>query len=292
MIRISKRFLERARVRLRRYQKLFESARSRDVNESDTVVITTDFLADVLGYDKYSEITTEFAIRSTFCDLAVKLDGDIRFLIEVKSVGTDLRENHFRQALDYAANQGAEYVVLTNGILWQVHRVKFDQPISSEEILSLDLLDPNARPAQLVTQLYLLSREAANTDDLEEHRKKREATSRYVVGQVLMTEPLLRAIRRELRGLAPDVNVTTEHLGDLLHNEVIKRDVLDGERAAAAAKLVKRLARRRAKRSETEDGDAAPKHNLKLVPVVAVPAAAAKPLAPAIASVVVDEPAP
>jgi hypothetical protein len=87
------------------------NARSRDVNESDTVVIVTDFVAEVPGYDKYSEITTEFSVRSTFCDLAIKLDTELRYLIEVKSAGTDLRENHLRQAVDYAANQGITAVI-------------------------------------------------------------------------------------------------------------------------------------------------------------------------------------
>src|SRR5688500_12420991 len=112
MPKVSKRFLERAKSSLRKYQRAFEAARSRDVNESDTCVILSDFLADVLGYDKYSEVTTEFAVRTTFCDLAVKIDGTLRYLIEVKSVGTELKENHLRQAVDYAANQGVEWVLL------------------------------------------------------------------------------------------------------------------------------------------------------------------------------------
>src|SRR6185503_419403 len=82
-MRVSKRFLDRARGNLRKYQKAFEGARSRDVGESDTCVIISDFLADVLGYDKYNELTTEFAIRSTFCDLAIKVDGRLQYLIEV-----------------------------------------------------------------------------------------------------------------------------------------------------------------------------------------------------------------
>jgi hypothetical protein len=39
-----------------------------------------DFLADVLGYAKYTEITTEFAIRGTYCDLAIKMDEKLCFL--------------------------------------------------------------------------------------------------------------------------------------------------------------------------------------------------------------------
>ena len=38
---------------LKRFQPILLSARSRDVNESDTVVIVTDLLHDLFGYDKY-----------------------------------------------------------------------------------------------------------------------------------------------------------------------------------------------------------------------------------------------
>ena len=61
MIKVSKRFVDRARGNLRRYQRVLETARSRDVNESDTCVIVSDIVSDVLGYDKYTEVTTEFA---------------------------------------------------------------------------------------------------------------------------------------------------------------------------------------------------------------------------------------
>src|SRR5687768_17856622 len=134
MPKVSKRFLERAKGGLRKYQRAFEAARSRDVNESDTCVILSDFLADVLGYDKYSEVTTEFAVRSTFCDLAIKTDGRLQFLIEVKSVGTDLKDNHMRQATDYAANQGVDWVLLTNGGQWKAYKLKFEKPIQTEEV--------------------------------------------------------------------------------------------------------------------------------------------------------------
>src|SRR5829696_7453419 len=76
MAKVSKRFLDRAKTHFRRYQKVLESARTRDVGESDTVVIVTDFLSDVLGFDKYHDVTTEFAVKSTFCDLAIRVGGE------------------------------------------------------------------------------------------------------------------------------------------------------------------------------------------------------------------------
>jgi hypothetical protein len=36
-------------------------------------------------------------IRSTFCDLAVKLDGTLAFLVEVKAIGLEPKEQYIRQ---------------------------------------------------------------------------------------------------------------------------------------------------------------------------------------------------
>lgn len=244
-MKVSKRFLDRARKNLRRYQKAFEAARSRDVGESDTCVIISDFLADVLGYDKYSEVTTEFAIRSTFCDLAIKIDGRLQFLIEVKSIGTDLKDIHVRQATDYAANQGVDWVLLTNGAQWKAYKLRFEKPIEKDEVFSIDLLSPDAGPNQLLERLYLISKEAGGGSAMAAFHQQQEAKNRYVLGQLLLSEPLLTSMRRELRRLFPTVRATTAELGDLLRMEVLKRDVLEGERATAAEKAVRRGARRR-----------------------------------------------
>ena len=246
MIKVSKRFLDRAKGSLRRYQRILKSARARDVGESDTVVIVSDFLSDVLGYDKYEDVTTEFAVRSTFCDLAVKRGGRVQFLIEVKSVGTDLRENHLRQAVDYAANQGVEWVLLTNGAAWRAHRVRFEQPIAHDQVFALDLLDPDAKPQALLERLYLVSKEAGGEQEIDRYWRQKEATNRYLIAQILLDPMTLSVVRRQLRTLFPGLKVAEETLAELLRTEVLKRDVLEGEKATAAARLVRRGARRRA----------------------------------------------
>jgi sulfur transfer complex TusBCD TusB component (DsrH family) len=251
-VKVSKRFLDRAKGSLRKYQKLFESARARDVNESDTTVIISDFLAEVLGWDKYAEVTTEFCIRSTFCDLALKVDGRPAFLIEVKSIGTDLKENHLRQAIDYAANSGIEWVLLTNGIVWQAHRLRFEKPIDADEVFILDLLEPGVRQSAVLEKLYLISREAANNSAINKFWQQKEATSRYVIAQLVLSDSIVAAMRRQLRRQYSGLKITDEDLRARLLEEVLKRDVLEGERAAAAARRVKR-ARRAPKEKEAKD---------------------------------------
>lgn len=257
-MKISKRFVTRARPALKKFEKVLGDARARDVNESDTCVILTDFLAEVLGYDKYAEITSEFMIRSTFCDLAIKVDGKLHFLIEVKSIGTELRDTHLKQAVDYAANQGCEWVILTNGAHWEAHKVRFDKPISHELVFAIDLLDPANKPATVLQQLYLLSREAQSLTAIAAYHARREATSAFVLAQLVLDDATVRLLRRRLRAQFKGLKVTEDEIRTTLSAEVLKRDLTEGDRAAAAQRLVKRAARKAAKAKAAADQSAAP----------------------------------
>jgi hypothetical protein len=250
-MKVSKRFVDRAKPALRRFQKVLESARRRDVNESDTSVIVSDMLTEVLGYDKYQEVTTELSVRSTFCDLAIKIGGRLQYLIEVKSIGTELKENHLRQAIEYGSREGIEWVLLTNGHLWQAHRIRFEQPIDHDLVFEIDLLSDEATTADLLEKLYLVSREAGSVSVIDLYWQSKEATSRYVLAHVVLSEGVLHAIRRQVRSLFKETKVTTDELAVLLQSEVLKRELLEGDKAEAAAKTVKRAVRRRKRTTRT-----------------------------------------
>lgn len=243
---------------LKRFQSVLEEARKRDVNESDTAIIVTDILCDVFGYDKYGEITSEHSVRSTFCDLAIKVDGDLAVLLEVKAIGLDLKDNHIKQAVDYAANQGCDWVALTNGVVWQAYRVTFSKPIDAELVLEVNLLELNSRRSEDVERLALLSREAWQKSRLEDYAIRKQALSRFTVAAVLLTEPCLQVIRRELRRISKKVKVEIEEVERILLQEVLKREALEGEKAATAKKLIGRAARRALRAAEKEGAAAAP----------------------------------
>lgn len=237
----------RARLQtgLRRFQPVLASAKARDVNESDTVTIVTDMLNDLLGYDKYSEVTSEYAIRGTYVDLAIKIDGKLHLLIEVKAIGQTLDDRHMKQAVDYAANEGIEWVVLTNGVTWRTYKVLFGKPIHQELFMDVDLLAINARSASEVDHLFPLTKEGVVKSALQEHHEQRQATNRFVLGAILQTEPVLEMVRREVRRVSPNVKVDLEALRRLLTNEVLKREVVEGEKAIEARQKVKRSATKR-----------------------------------------------
>lgn len=251
---VPSRFAERSKTALRKYQRVLESARKRDVNESDTSVIVKDMLSDVLGYDKYEDVTTELAVRSTYCDLAIKVRGRLQYLIEVKSIGTDLKDNHLRQAIEYGSREGVEWILLTNGVVWQAHRIKFEQPIDHDMVFQVDLLDPVVKPAEIVEKLYLVSKDAGNASQIDLYWKHKEATSRYVVAQLLLQESFLATVRRHLRALFPGLKISEGEIDRLIRAEVIKREALEGEKASAAERLVKRAERRRARAKSEREG--------------------------------------
>jgi hypothetical protein len=58
----------------------------------------------------------------------------------------------------------------------------------------------------------------------------------------LQTDTILDVIRRELRRVSPDVKIDSEQIKDVLRNEVIKREVLEGEKAAEATKKISKSA--------------------------------------------------
>jgi predicted type IV restriction endonuclease len=257
MPKITAKVADRISSGLKRFQAILDSARARDINESDTVVIVTDVLQYVLGYDKYNEITSEHSIRGTYCDLAIKIDGKLSLLIEVKAIGLSLKENQVKQAVDYAANQGCDWVVLTNGILWNAYRLTFEKPIQHELVLDIDLSKLNAKKTADIELLWLVSREGVQKAGLEEYRSQREALSRFTLAALLQTDPVLDVLRRELRRISPDAKIECDEIRGVLVNEVLKREALEGDKALTAKRTVARAASRTLRKpAEKADGTA------------------------------------
>ena len=239
---VPKKVAERITAGLKRFQPILASAKTRDVGESDTVMIITDMLSEVFGYDKYSEITSEYAIRGTYCDLAIKLDGTLQTLIEVKAIGIDMKDAHVKQAIDYAANQGVYWVLLTNGITWRVYKLVFAKPIDHDLVVEVDLCALNPRSASDSELLHLWCKEGWQRSVLGDFHIQKQALSRFFLGAMLLTQPVLDVIRRELRRVSPDVKIETDQIAAVLAAEVIKRDVMEGDKAEEAKKKITKAA--------------------------------------------------
>lgn len=252
---VSNKVAERIATQLKKYQGILSDARDRDISESDTVLIIGDMLADVFGYKKYTEITSEFAVRGTYVDLAVKVGNDVRFLIEGKAIGMSLKEHHVRQAVDYGVNHGVEWVVLTSGVVWQVYKIHFKQPVDKSLIFELDLLQANPKSNQVIECFGNLSREGFTRPSMTAFFQQSQVTNKFSIAALLLGDQMLAALRREIRRVSPGCKVETDTLKAALQAEVLKRDLLDGDGAKQAADFLKKAVRTIERAKTKANGD-------------------------------------
>lgn len=240
MFKISKKVMERFVKNVPKFKVTLKNAKDRDVNESDTVVIINDMLEKVFGYDKYLEITSELAIRGTYCDLAIKMEEKFYYIIECKAIGIELKDSHIKQAIDYGANKGIPWVILTNGINWQVYKIKFEQPIDKDLVLQFDFFNLNLKEEKDLDLLYLLSKEGLKENVREEYFKKVQKIDKFIIGNLLLNEKVINVLRKELRKYANDVKIESKEIQEILESDVIKREIIDGEEARIAQDKLKK----------------------------------------------------
>lgn len=244
MSNVPKKVVERFARTIPKFQRVIQIAKDRDVNESDTVAVLNDILGEVFGFEKYLEVTSELAIRGTFCDLALKVEGKVQFLIEAKAVGITLKDAHMKQACDYGANNGVQWIVLTNGIEWRLYRIRFEQPINYDLVCSFDFMTLNPKDEKDQDVLFLLTKEGLGKNAREDFYEKVQSVNRYVIGQLILADPVLDALRRELKKLSDGIKIEPEEIEAILRTEVIKREVVEGDQAEAAKARVNKFYRK------------------------------------------------
>ena len=240
---VSKRFIKA----VPKFKKILARAKERDVNESDTVTIVTDMLEEIFGFDKYSEITREYSIQGTFCDLAIKTTKGVEYLIEVKAIGLTPNEGHLKQAVNYASREGIKWVVLTNGTTWHIHRVTLDEKVRQERLFSFDFSELNPRLKEQQETLFLLCKRGVQKDLIDEYYEYRQSVNRYTVGTILLTDEVTNVVRRELRKIKTGIKVNNEEIKALLSSEIIKRDILESDAGKEAFKQLTKVKRKEAK---------------------------------------------
>ncbi|WP_460861702.1 hypothetical protein [Nocardiopsis coralliicola] len=186
----------------------------RDANDGDTRLLVADILSYGLNFSKYGELTTEHRTGGDSIDYAIVLDGALFAPVEVKRIGAELDPRNLQQARRLALGEGAEWLLLTNGRVWQVYHLRpdrSDRAPSTELILEADLMDedPAAHPRN-VDALFHVTREAIAHDRLDDLRKWREAMEPAPLAAVVQSDPVVDAVRAELRRITGHAG----HAGD------------------------------------------------------------------------------
>ncbi len=251
MAAIPVKVIDRFKDNLGKIQKVIEQAKNRDINEADTVVIVSDVLSLIFGYDKYTEITREYAIKGQYCDLAVKSDEKLKFLIEVKAIGITLSEKHYQQALDYGANNGTEWIILTNGLIWKVYKVRFEKPIRTDLVCEFNLLELKLKNQVDMDKLFILCKEGLKKNAIDEFSQHRMIVNKYYITTVLRSEAVIESLKKELKKVDAQIKFDDDEILSILNNEVLKRELVDSQDTADANdkynKIVKKLEKKKIK---------------------------------------------
>ncbi len=193
----------RARVQsnLKKIVKSIGPLKERDAVEADTRLLVTDLLCDLLGYDKYENLTAEYSVKGEFADYGIRLDKQLVAFVEVKRVTQKLNPNHLRQVESYALKQGVHWAILTNAQVWQAYYVESIKGKQSELTLvfEVDLLDVNMKPAIRTDLLFLLCKESVEKGRIEDFRLAQNAISPKTLLPILLSDEVLENVRKEIR---------------------------------------------------------------------------------------------
>jgi predicted type IV restriction endonuclease len=228
------------RRRLRKLSPHLLKAREDNLNEGDTLLRIIKVFEEALDYDPMSEITRESQVRHKYVDLAIKIDGVTRFLVEAKPAGTILRDRHIEQAQHYAAEANIPWAVLTNGVAWVLYHLSFDEGVEYVRAFAVDLA---SQPVEKVAEcLGLLHRQSVSKGHLDKYWEHRVALSASSIARALFTDDTLRVVRREIRR-REKVLIDPEDLANAIH-EMLSTD--------AREQIGPLKIRRRSKRSSAQ----------------------------------------
>jgi hypothetical protein len=183
---------------LKSYKKKFLDLNLSELDESGTRLMINHFLSDVLGYLHIEEIKTEYMIKGTYADYVIQTKGIRHFLVEVKALSFQLSDKHLRQTINYGANEGIEWALLTNGKNFDFYKILFNKPIESKKIFSVDLSE-TANIKVAIEQLQYLHKESILKKGLKLLWNKCEAVRPENVAGILYSKEVINTVKKLIK---------------------------------------------------------------------------------------------
>ena len=195
---LSKQKLLKFTQSIKDYKKKFLDKPLGELDESGTRLLINHFLTEMLGYETLSEVKTEYMIKGTYADYVIQIGGKRHFLVEVKALSLNLSANHLRQSINYGANEGIDFVLLTNGKVFELYKVLFEKPISHELIFSLDFSELSNLKV-IADQLQYLHKDAVLKKGLDVLWDRHSALSPKNLSKLLFSTEVVKFLQKELK---------------------------------------------------------------------------------------------
>jgi predicted type IV restriction endonuclease len=164
-------------------------------------------------------------MKGKYVDLCLKIDGNICLLVEAKAAAMQLRVRQIDQAKHYASENGFRWVLLTNGVEWNLYHVTFDENdgIEYDPAFAVSLADEKLDDA--AEKLSLIHKRSISRDGLERYWEKISALCAGSIGKAIFHESVLKVLRREIRRQC-GVMIDPEDLAVAVH-EIFSQEARD-----------------------------------------------------------------
>jgi len=206
---------------LKRFAPILIEARDERLNEADTVQRICHLFEKVLGYDPLRDISREAEMKGKYVDVSIKIDNKVRLLVEAKAAAVRLRDRHIDQAQAYASRNNYQWVLLTNGVDWNLYHLTFEEGIEYERAFAVSL-DAESGFEEAAVKLGLLHKKSLSRGQLDEYWEKSTALAASSIGRALFQENTLMRIRREIRrdtGILIDIEDLAKAMHEMLSQE-------------------------------------------------------------------------
>ena len=158
--RISKKVSERLASQVPHYQRVVRKLKDRAAIEEEVSSAVKNIFEHAFGWEMHSEILSQDPVKTKRCDITIKLQDDVLFLVEIKKANVSLNDNHLFQVNSYAVHKGVEWVILTNGDDWQIHKTTMKRKkLESKKVVELSFTGTNlSDPVDQEKAFFVLQR--------------------------------------------------------------------------------------------------------------------------------------
>lgn len=212
--------VRQAQGSLKKFITILGAAKQKDINESDTSNIVNDILGDVLGYDKFFDVTTEYKIKGQYADYGIRINNKIYAFIEVKAINIPLNDQHLFQVASYAVHEGIDWAILTNGNVWRLYRVEDIKPVKLSLVVSIDLFDTELKLAQKVQTFAAFHKKNLISGYLESLWREKSCVNETAIRKILRSKPGVDFIRKELKRQS-GYRVEPQRIEEILNREIL-----------------------------------------------------------------------
>jgi hypothetical protein len=162
--------------------------------------------------------------------------------------------------LDYGANAGVNWVVLTNAEIWMLYKINFGKPIDKELVSEFNLLEISQKSDKELEPLFVISKDGQEKSIIDDFYLSVQVKNKFIIGCLLNSPDVYALLRRTMKKLFDDVKISEQEIADIMANDIIKREVIDSEESKKAKKdiekIYKKIERLKKKHSLSVQGSA------------------------------------